>query len=68
MPYHCRDCSYRGKKSAPSGECAACGSFNISPGNQQPIGKSKPVSKIQRIALVVSWSVLLILIARKILE
>ncbi len=68
MTNACKDCSYRGSKSGPSGECPACGSFKFAPVNGQPVDEVKPGAKFQRIALVTSWTVLLFLILLKIFE
>ncbi len=68
MRYTCRDCSYSGQKSGPGGACAACGSFNVS-ASRATEPTEKPKSPLwHRIALVTTWSLLLILIARKLFE
>ncbi len=66
MSYQCRDCSYRGQKSGPSGECAACGSFNVQRGTDPTTTESPSGKKFQRAALVISWTVLLLMILHKI--
>ena len=68
MRYTCRDCSYSGKKSGPDGACAACGSFNVSASRAVDSPEKTPSPLWHRIALVLSWSLLLIVIAQKLLE
>ncbi|MFV8819458.1 hypothetical protein [Haliea sp. E17] len=55
-------------KSGPSGQCPACGSFNISLGENQRKEDAKKGLKFQHIALAVSWTALLVLILRKFIE
>ena len=64
MAYHCKDCSYRGKKSGQGGECPACGSFNI---DKQPVvaTKENTPKKWRLFVLVASWGVLLSMITWK---
>jgi predicted ATP-dependent serine protease len=67
MAYYCNDCSYLGKTSGHGGQCAACGSFNLSARRLQPTEKKGP-SKWHKIALVSSWSLLFVLIIWKLIH
>lgn len=64
MAYHCKDCSYRGKKSGQVGECPACGSFNIEKQSVALATESTP-RKWRLFVLVASWGVLLSMITWK---
>ena len=67
MAFYCRDCSYRGKTSGQSGQCPACGSFNMSvPRVQSDEEKAPPLW--HKIALVGSWSLLIIMILWKLIH
>ena len=57
MRYHCRDCSYRGKRLQASGSCPACGSFNMHmAGAAAPEVQAKP-RRLQLAMLVLLWVV-----------
>jgi predicted ATP-dependent serine protease len=64
MKYYCRECSYRGKKSGQSGECPACGSFNIGQGKHK-VEKKKPNGTLRLVILIVLWTFLIAVIVRK---
>lgn len=64
MAYFCKDCSYRGKSSGQGGKCPACGSANISAGREKHL-RSEGSPRWHKVALVTTWSLLLLLIARK---
>ena len=66
MAYFCKDCSYRGKTSGQGGQCPACGSFNIAAERLAPAEQEGP-PRWHKIALVASWSLLLVLIVWKLL-
>lgn len=66
MTYQCRDCSYQGKKSGPTGACPACGSFNIMLKNIVFKGEEKSTPERSRLfILLVLWSVFIILLVSK---
>lgn len=67
MAYYCNDCSYRGKTSGQGGQCAACGSFNVSARRMQAKEKETP-PLWHKIALVSSWTLLIILIIWKLIN
>ncbi|PLW67592.1 hypothetical protein C0039_16275 [Pseudohalioglobus lutimaris] len=66
MAYLCKDCSYRGKTSGQGGQCPACGSFNITAQRVAAQNQEGP-PLWHKIALVASWSLLLILILWKLI-
>lgn len=69
MAYHCSDCSYRGKRGGPMGECPACGSFNLSlEGAQRADAVPATVSKFRMTLLVAVWAVFLGLLAWKLIH
>jgi predicted ATP-dependent serine protease len=67
MAYYCNDCSYRSKTSGQGGKCAACGSFNMSATGMQTQEKVAP-SLWHKIALVSSWTLLIVLIIWKLIN
>ncbi|WP_420820776.1 hypothetical protein [Seongchinamella unica] len=67
MAFYCNDCSYRGKTSGHGGQCPACGSFNVSvPRVNSDEQKAPP--RWHKIALVSSWSLLLVMILWKLIR
>lgn len=68
MAYTCKDCSYRGKKGGPSGECPACGSFNLVLEGASGAGPSPAPGKFRVPLLIVSWAVFLGLITWKLIH
>ena len=64
MVYHCKDCSYRGEKSGPLGECPACGSYNIV-NRVVALNEQKPPAKWRLVVLVVLWGALIAMIIGK---
>ncbi len=63
MAYYCSDCSYRGNTSGQSGECPACGSFNLTRGQQQT---DEPRPARWRLVLLIGlWGYLIALIIWK---
>ena len=68
MEYRCKDCSYQGIKRSPEGRCPACGSYNVETGSGAS-ARDRPRSPLwHRVALVVSWGLLLVLIALRLLS
>ena len=64
MAYHCKDCSYRGVKSGPLGECPACGSHNIVQGAFTS-EEQLPPAKWRLVVLVLLWVCLIVMIIWK---
>jgi hypothetical protein len=64
MAYHCKDCSYRGVKSGPLGECPACGSYNIVK-RSFTLTDQPPPAKWRLVALVLLWGCLIAMIIEK---
>ena len=52
MAFACKDCSYRGTTSGPTGGCPACGSFNFGREIRQ---EKPPPGKLRLILLVLLW-------------
>jgi predicted ATP-dependent serine protease len=67
MAYYCNDCSYRGKTRSESGQCPACGSYNMSVPRAHDRGADGP-PRWHSFALVASWSLLLVAITWKLLH
>jgi hypothetical protein len=66
MPYHCRDCSYRGATSGQGGACPACGSFNLRLTRSRPAARDAGrYSRLRLVLLVSSWSVLALVVLGK---
>ncbi len=68
MAYICNDCSYRGVSSAESGQCPACGSFNLAVQNARVEADDKTPSKWRLRLLISLWTILLVMIAWKLLN
>jgi predicted ATP-dependent serine protease len=68
MAYHCKDCSYRGKKSGQLGECPACGSFNIVKDTVLPDKESPTAGKWRLVVLALLWVLLIALIIGKLVN
>jgi predicted ATP-dependent serine protease len=68
MAYFCKDCSYRGKNSGQGGKCPACGSFNIGAERFLATTQQEGSPLWHKIALVTSWSLLLALVAWKLIN
>ncbi|MFT6287661.1 MAG: putative ATP-dependent serine protease [Halieaceae bacterium] len=66
MAYVCRDCSYRGATTGPSGQCPACDSFNF--GRQQKIEARPQNSKPRVQVLITVWAIFIGMIIWKLLE
>jgi len=67
MAYYCNDCSYRGIKSGPLGECPACGSYDIIKGSVTS-EKQLPPAKWRLVVLVLLWVVLIAIIIGKLIH
>lgn len=68
MAYHCKDCSYRGKKSGQLGECPACGSYNIFKEAAALDKQTQPIKQWRLIVLVMLWGLLIALIIGKLVH
>jgi hypothetical protein len=69
MAYICNDCSYRGVSSGQDGECPACGSFDLRSNNSQAATESPSMWPLWRLRLLVAlWTVLIIMIAWKLIN
>ena len=66
MAYYCSDCSYRGNTSGQGGECPACGSYNLTRGQQAE--SDPPPAKWRLVLLVGLWTYLFALIIWKLLS
>ncbi len=66
MKYHCKDCSYKGKKPVSDGRCPACGSYNYRrPGASAGKDGEYQQSNVKLAAVVVLWGILIYIIYRK---
>ncbi len=63
MTYHCRDCSYRGSTSGPSGQCPGCGSYSLVRSKTREA--EAPPARWRLALLIGLWASLIILIIRK---
>ena len=67
MAYLCRDCTYRGATTGPSGECPACGSFNFSRKSKTE-STQPPPSKLRLQILFTVWAIFIGMIIWKLLQ
>jgi len=68
MSYHCRQCSYRGKKLDERGYCLACGSPDIHLTRKTP-AKAPPKPRIRQLVLVLAlWVIFAALLASKLMS
>ena len=67
MVYHCKDCSYRGDKSGPLGECPACGSYNIV-NRAMAINERPAPAKWRLVVLVLLWGTLFAMVIWKLIR
>ncbi len=68
MAYICKDCSYRGVSSAASGQCPACGSFHLAVQSARIEADDKTPARWRIALLIVLWTILLVMIAWKLLN
>ena len=66
MPFFCKDCTHRGVKTV-SGQCPACGSYNIQQRTFFVQEKDKPPPKWRLPLVIVLWAYLLYAIVWKLL-
>ncbi len=58
MKYYCPDCSYRGPKSGPNGECPGCGSYTLT--RRLQVEDKPPPAKWRLGLLIGLWTYLII--------
>lgn len=66
MKYYCSDCSYRGNTGGQSGECPACGSYNLTL-RQRPQEQAPP-PRWRLVVLIGLWAYLIALIIWKLVH
>ncbi len=67
MAFLCNDCSYKGKRSGISGQCPACGSFNVTVSKRKTEEEESP-AKWRLVLLIFLWSFLILLIIWKLVS